>query len=227
MGSATEVIAEGLIEHDGMLWKPRKGATATAEEFVAARTLFIELNHDATWNPWIRDEREADIDSAAAIIGQRQRAEPGHRHLSLKQWEAHQARRDRQREKQRVKDEALRERGKSATTSSDPPPASVDQGPVAPRLRGRRVGRLPRRHPVPAMDSKRRERGIKKREKVERLQAEIERLTPIVGDPEDAVDEHGWLPCDRREHAWWSYRLDLGRKVRDLEEQHCQIWKPP
>ena len=42
-------------------------------------------------------------------------------------------------------------------------------------------------------------------------------MTPVVGDPEDVVDEDGWLPRDRREHTWWSYRLDRERKVRDLK----------
>ena len=219
VGSVSEVLPEGVIEHDGMLWKPRRGATASAAEFIAARTLFIELNHDAAWNPWIREERKADIDGAAEIMGQWQRAEPGHRHMSLKQWEAQQARRDRAREKQHAKDDARRERAKER----------YDEQRATARLRlievqsrldyevaelaGYRDGTK-----FPAMDSKRREEAIKELEKaIERLRAEIEQLTPVVGDPEDVVDEDGWLPRDRRERTWWSYRLDRERKVRDLE----------
>lgn len=59
---------EGVIQHDGMLWKPRGGATASAEEFIAARTLFVELNNDAMWNSWIRDGREADVDQSVEIM---------------------------------------------------------------------------------------------------------------------------------------------------------------
>ncbi len=44
-------------------------------------------------------------------------------------------------------------------------------------------------------------------QKVEWLRAKRARLTPIVGDPEDVVDEHGWLPRAQREQTWWSYRL--------------------
>ena len=113
MAAGTDVIPAGVIEHDGMLWKPRKGATVSAEEFTAARTLFIELHNDAMWNPWIRDERAADLDQAAEVMGQWQRAEPGHCHLSLKQWEAQQARRARKREQQRAKDDTRRERDKA------------------------------------------------------------------------------------------------------------------
>jgi cell division septum initiation protein DivIVA len=221
MAVATDVIRAGVIEHDGMLWKPSRGATASAGEFITARTLFIELHNDAMWNPWIRDERAADIDAAAEVMGQWQRAEPGHRHLSLKQWEAHQARRERKREQQRAKDEARRERDK----------ARYDEGRATARLRlievqssldhgltelaGLRDGTK-----FPAMDPRRRASEIEELEqKVERLQAEVDRLTPIVGDPEDVVDEHGWLPRDWREHTWWSYRLNRECEVRDLKQR--------
>ncbi|MGH3117029.1 MAG: hypothetical protein ACRDQ2_07935 [Gaiellales bacterium] len=154
-------------------------------------------------------------------MGQWQRAEPGHRHMSLKQWEARQARRERKREKQRAKDEARRERDK----------ARYDDLRSAARLRlievqsrldfelselaGFRDGTK-----FPAMETKRRASEIEELEqKVERLQAEVDRLTPIVENPEDVVDEHGWLPRDRREQTWWSYRLDRERKVRDLKQQ--------
>jgi hypothetical protein len=221
MATATGVIAAGVIEHDGMLWKPRTGATATAEEFIAARTLFIELHHDATWNPWIRDERAVDIDRAAEVMGQRQRAEPGHRRMSIKQWEAQQARRERKREEQRAKDETRREGDKarydeersSARLRLIEVQSTLDHGLA--ELAGFRDGTK-----FPAMDPKRRASETEELEhKVERLRAEVDRLTPIVGDPEYVVDEHGWLPRERREQTWWSYRLDRERKVRDLKQQ--------
>jgi hypothetical protein len=221
MATATGVSAAGVIEHDRMLWKPRTGATATAEEFIAARTLFIELHHDATWNPWIRDERAVDIDRAAEVMGQWERAEPGHRHLSIKQWEAQQARRERKREEQRAKDETRREGDKarydeersSARLRLIEVQSTLDH--VLAELASFRDGTK-----FPAMDPKRRASETEELEhKVERLRAEIDRLTPIVGDPECVVDEHGWLPRDRREQTWWSYRLDRERKVRDLKQR--------
>jgi hypothetical protein len=218
---ATDVIPAGVIDHDGMLWKPRRGATASAEEFIAARTLFIQLNNDAVWNPWLRDERAADIDEAAEVMSQWQRAEPGHRQLSLKQWEARQARRERQREQQRAKDETRRDHDKArydeqrstARLRLIEVQSSLDHGLT--ELTGFRGGTK-----FPAMDPKRRATEIEELEQqVERLRAEVDGLTPIVGDPEDVVDEHGWLPRDRREQTWWSYRLDRERKVRDLKQQ--------
>lgn len=71
-----------------------------------------------------------------------------------------------------------------------------------------------------AADSSRRTNETEQLEhRVERLREEVDRLVPIVGDPEDVVDEHGWLPRDRREKSWWSYRLDRECKVRDLRQQ--------
>jgi len=102
-----------VIEHDGMLWKPREGSTTTAEEFIAARTLVIGLNNDASWSPWARDERFDDLEHAVEVMSQWGRAEPGHRHLTLKQWEPRQARLQRAREKQRARNEARRERDKA------------------------------------------------------------------------------------------------------------------
>ena len=221
MAAPTSVTPAGAIEHDGMLWKPRRGATASAEEFIAARTLFIELHDDAMWNPWIRDERAADIDAAAEVMGQWQRAEPGHRHMSLRQWEAQQARRERNREQRRAKDEARRERDKArydeerctARLRLIEVQSSLDHGLT--ELAGFRDGTK-----FPAMDPTRRASEIGELEqKVERLRAEVDRLTPIVGDPEDVVDDHGWLPRDRREQTWWSYRLERERKVRDLKQR--------
>lgn len=211
---------DGVIEHDGMLWKPRS-LTASAEEFIAARTLFAELNKDARWNPWIRDERKPDIDRAIEIMSQWQRAERGHRHLTLKQWEAQQTQCERQQEQQRAEDDVRRGRDQGRY-DADRAVARLHLIEVQSRLdyevaelAGFREGMK-----FPAMDPTRRVEAIEElRKKVDRLRAEVEHLEPIVGDPEDVVDEHGWLPRDRREHTWWTYRLDRERKVRDLKQQ--------
>lgn len=213
------------VEHDGMLWRPCHGATASAKEFITARTLFMELNHAAMWNPWIREERAADMDAAVEVMGQWQRAEQGRRRTSLKGWEAQQVRREREWEQRHALDSARRERDKGR----------YDKARCTARLRlielqsrldhllndlvGFRDGVK-----FPAMDPRRRAEEIEELEqKVEGLRAEIDRLTPIVGDPEDVVDEHGWLPRDRREQTWWSYRLDRELDVRELKERQSEL----
>lgn len=51
MGTSTKLPQSGqTIERDGMLWKPKRGSTATAEEFFAARARFAEVHADARWN---------------------------------------------------------------------------------------------------------------------------------------------------------------------------------
>ena len=99
--TGASTLPKGVIEHDRMLWKPNSGATATAEEFIAARKLFIELNTDSRWNPWAREDRAADIDAAQAIMEQWERAEPGHHTLTDEEFEVWMAEREHAREQRR------------------------------------------------------------------------------------------------------------------------------
>ncbi len=92
---------ESVIEHDGMLWRPKRGATATAEEFIAARTLFIELHRESRWNPWVLDDRKAELEHVIQVMDQWRRAEPGDRMLTEKQLEARLAKTERERERER------------------------------------------------------------------------------------------------------------------------------
>ncbi len=222
MGSANPTdLPPGVIEHDGMLWKPRRGSTTTAVEFIAARALFIELNNDAVWNAWIRDEREDDIDRAAEVMSTWRRAEPGHRHMSLKQWEAQQERREKARQREREKQQKLRESRKSSY--------------VAERAEARlslleRQSRLPYEQSelegfrddtkFPAMAPGKRQEEIGKLEgAIARRQVEIDRLSSIVGDPEEVIDEDGWLPSERRETMLLHYKYDREREVRRIRKE--------
>lgn len=71
----------------------------------------------------------------------------------------------------------------------------------------------------PAMDPKRRQEEIAKLdESIEHRRREIERLTLLVGDPEEIVDEHGWLPRERREFMLSHYRFEREAEVRKLRK---------
>lgn len=222
MGSADPTnLPPGVIEHDGMLWKPRRGSTTTAEEFIAARTLFIELNDDAAWNAWIRDERKDDIDRAAEVMSTWQRGEPGHRQMSLKQWEAQQARREKARQREREKQKKLRE---SRQPSYDAERAEarlllLEHQSRLPyeqsELEGFRDGTK-----FPAMaPGKRQEEIGKLEEAIARREIKIDRLSSIVGDPEEVIDEDGWLPSERRESMLLHYRYDREREVRRIRKE--------
>ena len=103
MTTTTATPHTQVIEHEGMLWKPKRGATATADEFVAARTSFSDITHESHWNPWVRDDRKVELDHAIQVMDQWRRAEPGHRMLTDRQLEARWAKQDKQRERARAK----------------------------------------------------------------------------------------------------------------------------
>jgi hypothetical protein len=111
--AAARDLPPGVIEHDGMLWTGSKDSSTSAEEFIAARTLFMALNEDAMWNPWVREERKADIDRAGEVMATWERAEPGHRRLTMRQWEARQARQEKERTNERQEVAERQERDKA------------------------------------------------------------------------------------------------------------------
>lgn len=64
------------------------GATASVDEFFAARALFTELHTDARWNPWVFEDPAAELDRTLDVMEQWTRAEPGFRQLAGKQMDA-------------------------------------------------------------------------------------------------------------------------------------------
>lgn len=76
-------IVADVFEHDGLLWKRRAGARFTFEELAAPRTFFMQTNEAALWNPWLRDDREVELESAMAVMQEWTRAEP-----DFRQWTA-------------------------------------------------------------------------------------------------------------------------------------------
>ena len=101
-------VPDNVIEYNGMLWKPKRSATATGNEFISAQTTFKEILEEGRWNPWVRDDRAEEYDQAIEVMDQCRRAEPGHRMLTMKQFEARWAKRDRERARAREKINAER-----------------------------------------------------------------------------------------------------------------------
>jgi hypothetical protein len=76
----------------------------------------------------------------------------------------------------------------------------------------------------PKMDPQRRAQQITELdERIRRHQAAVERLSPIVGDPEDVVDEHGLLPSDRRPTMLYYYREWRVQKVQRLRVEIAEL----
>ena len=105
--AATTVTGQldGVRAHAGLLWRPTLGATATFEEFLAARDLFRASNKESHWNPWVMEDRADDLDQAMSVMEQWTRAEPGHRKLTESQVNARLKRVERDVAKRRAADE--------------------------------------------------------------------------------------------------------------------------
>lgn len=184
-----------------MVWRPKRGATSSAEEFTSARTLFIALHNEARWNPWVLEDRAAEVDSAKAVMEQWTRAEPNFRRPTAKRFEARMARWDRDDSAKRAKVAARRERDR-ARYDPDRENARLvlleDESRLQYELR--EVAALRDHSGFPAMTEARRGEEVAEIEtRVAWLRADIDRLTTLVGDREQVVDEQGWLPQDRRE----------------------------
>ncbi|MGU3500903.1 hypothetical protein [Mycobacterium sp. C31M] len=212
---------DGVIEYNGMLWKPRRGATATADEFIAAQDTCREISADSRWNPWVAEDRAAEHEAAAQVVGQWRRAEPGHRMLTMKQIEARWAREDRQRETDRAKQKQAREERKAhydehrATARlslfENQSALQHDELELTGYMDGTRA---------PKMDAdRRREQIVALQQSIETRRREIDRLIPIVGDPETVFDQNGWLPSERRDAMLLHYRYERERRVRKLRTE--------
>lgn len=225
MATTTATTPEGVIEVDGKLWKPKRGATATADEFIAARTAFHEISTSSGWDPWVREDRAFEYDQALAVMDQWRRAEPGHRLLTTKQIEARWARQDREHEKARQQREQEREARKARYDEdrAEARLALLEQTSLIPHelaeLGQYRVGTM-----FPKMDhARRRDKIVHLERSIAARRAEVDRLTAIVGDPETVIDQNGWLPPERRQAMLLHYRFERERKVRSLREQLPQM----
>ena len=223
--TAAPTRPEGVIEVDGMLWKPKRGATASADEFIAARTLFLQLHQESRWNPWVLDHHQAELEHATDVMDEWRRAEPGHRMLTSRQIEARMARHKRGRAREQAKRDAERDSRKAqhVPERSEARLALIEQQSRLDYeievLAGFRDGTR-----FPAMDSTRREREIDELEQsVDERRQEIERLITVVGDAEQVVDKHGWLPIDRRERMLLHYKYDRQGKVQQLRQEISQL----
>lgn len=209
---------DDVIEHEGLLWKPKQGATSSAEEFLTARALFIELHDDSTWNPWILKDRADDLGRAQQIMEEWKRAEPGHRTMSKKQLDAMMARWDRELKTQRAADDKRHEHDRSRYNPvHEHARLSLLECQSRLEFKLHEVSGLRDGTSFPAMNARRRADQVAELEdSITLLRSDVERFASIVSDPEDVVNEHGWLPRDRREIMLVHYRLDRQSKVEKL-----------
>lgn len=214
-----------VLRHEGLLWKRRRGATSTHEEFLDARARFLALHEESTWNPWVLDERADEVEAAQAVMRQWRRAEPGFRPMTaeevredLERFEAEQAARHaetvRQRELRKAQYDPEREQTRRLLLERE--------GYVATRRLERQELRDGTR--FPEMQPERRAQEIQRCEgEIAALEPVVERLRAQLGDPETVADRHGWLPADRREAALLHFSLRRQSEVSRLRPEIAEL----
>jgi hypothetical protein len=217
MTESTVHQPEQIYELEGKLVTRKPGATSTFEEYVAARTTFIEINDDARWNPWVHEDRASEERSAREVMEQWTRAEPGFRQMTDQEAQEMLDEVGRRSDTEFAADATRQERDKERY---DPDREQarlslLEQESILNRQREEiaelRAGRYP------AWSEERRAAKIAEMEHVVTPgEARIATLAAIVGDREDVVDAYGRLPRDRRKMSLSYYRLDREHKVREL-----------
>lgn len=218
-------LPDGVYSDGELLWRAKPGATRMFEDLLAARELFQDLHADRHWNPWRFEAGQEALRQAMDTIDGWGRAEPGFRQTTtaeLDQWmaqkdadfEREQAKRKRQREVNRARFDAERTA------------ARLDLLEHQHLLAARRLdlSRMLSGEAFPLMDPGRRTNEVSKlEESVSKHEAEVERLSTVVGDPEDVVDQNGHLPRDRRDTTLHLYREHRITQVRDLQSKTAEL----
>ncbi|WNV90371.1 hypothetical protein [Umezawaea sp. Da 62-37] len=214
-----------ILEPDGTLWQPEPWATASAEEFSAARALIISLNEERQWNPWVVEDRADDLAAADAIFDQWTRAEPDFQPLSDAEL-----------------DERLKTLEAKTTTGVERREAErlarvahFDEAQAAARLRllereaqlehalDDRAALASSEH-APAMEPSRQAAEIKELDtRIDQMRTDLDRLRVLVSDPESVVDEHGRLPANRRAIMHMYFRIRREQEVRQLRASVSEI----
>ncbi|MFF1614848.1 hypothetical protein ACFVYA_44425 [Amycolatopsis sp. NPDC058278] len=204
------------FEHEGLLWKPVPGATATFPQLLQARAAFSDIMD--LWNLWRRDQREDELAAACAVFDQWQRAEPDFQPWTDHDITAWEQDLDKRRRQERARDRLARlplhDPGRDQNR-----PALLEQQSHLDSTCNHLHG-LQERTVYPAMDPVRRERKIRDSETtLERVTTNVTKLQARVGDPDAVVDIDGYLPRHRRERnrstlQWW--RHDELTRLRTL-----------
>lgn len=218
-------MPEQISEPDGTLWKPEPWATASAEEFSAARALIISLNEERRWNPWVAEDRADDLAAADAVFDQWTRAEPDFRPLSdegiderLKTQDARIAARVARREAERLARVVHFDEDRAAARLR----LLEREAQLEHALDGRAA--LASGERAPAMEPSRRAAEIEELDtRIDQVRTDVDRLRVLVGDRESVVDEHGRLPADRRAITHMYFRIRREREVRELRASVSDI----
>lgn len=214
-----------VFERDGMLWKRAPDGTSTFDGFLRARDRWLEIFQEIRWNPWRTEELEQEQERAYRVMREWTRAEPDHQSLTKRQMAAREAAITR---KHNAQYEAAQARWELDKHRYDPERekarfALLERESILVNqtceLNAYRSGER-----FPAMTGERRMKEIAGLEaKVGTTQAEIVRVSGIVGDREEVLDEEGRLPRDRRPGNLIWYGIRRRDKVRQLQQSTVEL----
>ena len=184
----------------------------------------IEIRRQARWSPWIRDDRAEELAAAETIVDQWQRAEPGFRQLTWAELEARMTADERRFEADSRRLAAERQ-ARRAMFDPQRSAARLELLEYQARLQHALDGRDAPAHP-PTTSSGNRHTPAGEVDEVAEFEQKIAAVYAQIGDPDTVVDEHGWLPAERRQIALTEFRRwrehqvgDLRRSVSDLQSR--------
>lgn len=218
-------LSDGVCSDGELLWRAKPGSTSTFEELLAARELFQDLHADRYWNPWRFEAGQEALQQAMDTIEEWARAEHGFRQWTEDELDQWMAQRDADFERDQAERKRQREENR-ARYDTERTAARLDLLEHQHLLAGRRLDLSQMRsgEAFPLMDPGRRSTRVSELEEVvAKHEAEVERLAPVVGDPEDVVDQNGNLPRDRRVTSLYCYREHRITQVRDLQNKKAEL----
>lgn len=212
--------ASVVYEHHDLPWRRKPGYTSTFDEFTHARAHIVEIWRETDWNPWRTPGLAPQLERAERVDDEWECEDPDWRPLTKRQMGARMAaitrrvkadskKREARWEQDKDRYDPEREKGRYALLERE----------AAQPHREAEVADLRSGVRFPGMPAdKRAAQAAELEDKRARNAAEIERLSEIVGDPEDVVDEHGRLPRDRRTWNLIDYRYRRIQQVDALRE---------
>jgi hypothetical protein len=210
------------VEAGGECWEPVPGATVTAQEFIAARSVIDEIHQQIRWSPWGLQDRAGDYDAALAACGQWATIGPQPPPRTLEQYQAELDQRlaAAQARLEARQTQAARHRAVHAG-HYDPERAAArlalleEQAILAGKVREREDILSGELFPLAPQGERRELLDILERA-ITRTSHEVDALLAVAGDPETVADARGALPAERREEALLLFKARRGLQVRDL-----------
>jgi hypothetical protein len=163
------------------------------------------------------DDQAADLEHAQQVMDEWERAEPDFKRKTKRQLERAMAHWDRDFQQRREQREEQRQENlKRYDPDREQARLQLLERQCVLAHKTDDVANLLSGERFPAVPSQRRaEQVAELEEAIERHRAAVERLIPIVGDPEDVPDQHGLLPRDRRHSTLYRYRE---RRIAEISE---------